>query len=80
MKVAALNLRENHAERATGYGRGLIRSNHQSQFTTAVAPFFDGPVAPSDNQKALRLDCDFFRFSAPPARTIYQHPAVEIHH
>jgi hypothetical protein len=62
VQSAGFNIGEDSAQRATGYGSGLIRPNHQSQFTTAVAPLFDGLVAPSDNQKALRLDCDFFRF------------------
>lgn len=69
MQSAVFNISEDRAERPAGYGSGLIRPNHQGQFTAAIAPFFEGLVAPSDNQKALRLDCDLFLFrhdSLPP--------------
>ena len=62
MQPAVFDFNEDRAQRVAGDRRCLIGPNHQRQLAAAVAPFFHGLVAPPDNQKALRLDCDFFRF------------------
>ncbi len=59
MQPAVFNINEDRPQRVAGYRRSLVGSNHQRQLAAAAAPFFHGLIAPPDNQKALRLDCDF---------------------
>jgi hypothetical protein len=58
MQSTCFDFGKNCAQGPSAYGGGLIRPNHQRQFSTAIAQFFDGLVAPSDYQKALSLDGD----------------------
>jgi hypothetical protein len=69
MQLPGFNFDEDVAQGAAGDGRGLIRTNHEREFPAAVTPFFDGAVAPPDDQKALRLDCDLFGFRHDGLRT-----------
>ena len=62
MQAIAFDIGEDGPQSSAGDRGGLVRPNHQSEFTAAIAPFFDSLVAPSDYQKALRLDCDLFCF------------------
>jgi len=59
MERGPFNVSEDCAQAAARDGSSLIRPNHHDRPGAFIAPCFDGSVAPSDDENALRFNRDF---------------------
>jgi len=58
MERGPFNVSEDCAQAAARDSRRLIRPNHHDRTGAFIAPCFDGSVAPSDDENALRFNRD----------------------